>query len=380
MAENTKTTEQIYAEIDRVYRINAEKVLNAFTKNRVAASHFAGTNGYGYDDTGRDVADKVFADVLGKEKAIVRYAFANGTHALSTALFGILRPNDTVLFYGEPYDTLKNVIWGKSGSLTDWGVKAIIADALLNIPPQTRVIYIQRSRGYLLRDSMSVSEINLVINVVREIYPTVITLVDNCYGEFCEETEPDADLIVGSLIKNLGAGIAQTGGYIAGRADLVEQCADRLYTVGTGFEIGCTLNSTREILSGLFRAPSAVASARKSAAYAAEVFKNMGYDTYFTNDITLIIKLGSADKLKQFCHTIQANSPVDSHLTPEPWAMPGYDCDVIMAAGGFVSGASIELSADAPLREPYCVYLQGGIDFEMARIAIDRTAAAIGHK
>lgn len=391
--ETAKIAEAMCAEqfrrIDEIARINGEKVLAAFIDNKVGELHLKGTTGYGYGDDGRDKLDAVFAQVLGTQDALVRHTFVNGTHALSTALFGVLRPNDLLLSVtGKPYDTLQEVIFGKNGgSLTEWGVKydqidikdgGVDYDGIKAKAAACKVAYIQRSRGYSLRPSLTVEEIGKIICAVRAVNPSAIVMVDNCYGELVETTEPTAvgaDLIIGSLIKNLGGGIAQTGGYIAGRADLVELCAYRLTTVGTGKEVGCSLGENRGMYLGLFHAPEAVANAVKTATFAAAFFTALGYEAFPKHDepradIIEALQLGGEQALVAFCEGIQSGSPVDSSATPEPWDMPGYDSKVIMAAGAFTMGASIELSADAPLREPYAVWLQGGLTFPTGRMGI----------
>lgn len=382
-----------FAQIDRIAELNGQKVLKAFIDNRVSEGCLKGTTGYGYGDMGRDTADKVFAQALGGEDAIVRHNFVNGTHALSTALFGILRPDDELVFLtGAPYDTLEGVV-GKdgdegSGSLRDFGVKNRIIDLKADGTPDldavragakgAKVGYIQRSRGYSLRPSFTVDVIGEVIKAAREGNPDIIILTDNCYGEFVEEKEPlavGADLIVGSLIKNPGGGIASTGGYICGRADLVEKCADRLTCVGMGKEVGCTLNMNREILMGFFFCPQTVANALKTSVFACRLFEKLGYKTLPESherrtDIIASILLENEENLTAFCKGIQKGSPVDSYVTPEAWDMPGYESKVIMAAGAFTMGASIELSADAPIREPYAVWLQGGITYSSGKAGI----------
>lgn len=381
---------EAFARIDATARCNSEKVLKAFIDNRVGELHLKGTTGYGYGDDGRDKLDAVFAQVLGAEDALVRHNFVNGTHAISTALFGVLRPGDLMLsLTGEPYDTLKEVIFGeKGGSLSEFGVKYdqidLLPDGHVNFGQigerarACKVAYIQRSRGYSLRPSLTISEISEMIDAVRLVNPTAIIVVDNCYGELVERVEPcdvGADLIIGSLIKNLGGGIAETGGYIAGRKEYIELCAYRLTTVGTGKEVGCSLNQNRGMYLGLFNAPSVVASAVKTATFASAFFSLLGFEAFpnyneYRTDIITAIKLGSRKALIAFCEGIQSGSPVDSFVTPEPWDMPGYDSQVIMAAGAFTMGASIELSADAPLREPFAVWLQGGITYDTGRMGI----------
>ena len=383
-----------FARIEETCRLNSEKVLKAFIDNRVGDMHLKGTTGYGYGDEGRDKLDEVFASVLGAEDALVRHSFVNGTHALSTALFGVLRPNDLMLAVtGRPYDTLEQVIFGESGgSLKEFGVKYQQIDLLPDGTPDykkiaelsksAKMVYIQRSRGYSLRPSLTVEVIGRIVSAVKDAGSTAVIMVDNCYGEFVEEKEPlavGADLIAGSLIKNPGGGICSTGGYIAGRKDLVELCSYRLTTVGTGKEAGCSLSQNREMFMGLFNAPAAVANALKTSVFASALFEELGFtalpacDEYRT-DIICYIKLGSPERLIAFCKGIQAASPVDSTAAPEPWDMPGYGCKVIMAAGCFTMGSSIELSADAPLREPYAVWVQGGVSYYAARLGIMNAA------
>ncbi len=379
-----------FARIDHTARCNSEKVLKAFIDNRVGEMHLKGTTGYGYGDDGRDKLDAVFAQILGAEDALVRHNFVNGTHAISTALFGVLRPGDLMLsLTGRPYDTLNDVIFGEyGGSLTEFGVKYdqidLLPDGRVNfgkineLARSCKVAYIQRSRGYSLRPSITVSEISEMVDSVKSVNPEAIIIVDNCYGELVERVEPcdvGADLIVGSLIKNLGGGIAETGGYIAGKKELIELCAYRLTTVGTGKEVGCSLNMNRSMFMGLFHAPETVKNAVKTATFASALFRQLGFTAYpnhneYRTDIITAIKLGSKENLIAFCEGIQSGSPIDSFVTPEPWDMPGYDSQVIMAAGAFTMGASIELSADAPLREPYAVWLQGGLTYDTGRTGI----------
>ena len=377
--------------IEKNCRHNSQKVLKAFIDNNVSEMHLKGTTGYGYGDDGRDKADRVFADIVGAEDALVRYNFVNGTHALSTMLFGILRPNDTMLAVtGAPYDTLEQVISGdRGGSLKEFGVKFEQIDLLPDGRPDleeikkraktAKMVYIQRSRGYSLRPSLSVSVIAEICEAVRGAGSNAVIAVDNCYGEFCEYVEPTsvgADIIVGSLIKNPGGGICSTGGYIAGKADLVELCSYRLTTVGTGKEVGCSLGmQNRELFMGMYNAPLAVSNALKTAVFASAFFEELGFEAFpksdeYRTDIITSIKLGTPERLIAFCEGIQAYSPVDSSAAPEPWDMPGYNCQVIMAAGCFTMGSSIELSADAPLREPYAVWLQGGTSYHGAATGI----------
>lgn len=382
-----------FAEIDRIAEHNGQKVLKAFIDSKVSESCLKGTTGYGYGDIGRDTADKVFAQAFGGEDAIVRHTFVNGTHALSTALFGVLRSGDTLLACtGKPYDTLEEVIGIRgengSGSLVDFGVKYVQADLvdekapdlekIAELSKNAKVAYIQRSRGYSLRPSLTVDIIGGIASAAKKANPDIIVMVDNCYGEFVEEKEPlsvGADLIIGSLIKNPGGGIASTGGYICGRADLVEKCADRLTCVGMGKEVGCSLNQCREILLGFFMSPQVVASALKTSVFACRFFEKLGFETLPKSgekrtDIIASILLKNEENLVAFCQGIQKGSPVDSYVTPEAWDMPGYESKVIMAAGAFTMGASIELSADAPIREPFAAWLQGGLTYASGKAGI----------
>lgn len=386
--------ENKFKEIDDIARYNQQKVLSAFIKNGVSESHLGISTGYGYDDRGREVLEKVFADCMGAESSLIRHNFVSGTHTLTVALFGLLRPNDKMLcLTGRPYDTLIGVLGidGHSdGSLTDFGIEynqvELGADGYPDIDTikkelsinKYKLAYIQRSRGYSLRPSLSVSDIEKLCKAVKEVSPDTYIMVDNCYGEFVEKKEPlqvGADIIAGSLIKNPGGGIAPTGGYIAGRADLVEKCAYRLTAPGVGGEVGATLGHSRELYMGLFAAPHVVGEALKTAVFAANLFKSVGYDVKPNwddkrADIIQSILLKNSDSLIAFCQGLQAGSPVDSFAVPYPAPMPGYDSDVIMAAGAFTLGASIELSADAPLREPYAVWLQGGLNFHSGEIGI----------
>ncbi|MCC8068255.1 MAG: methionine gamma-lyase family protein [Ruminococcus sp.] len=381
------------ASVDTIAEFNGAKVLSAFINNRVSSSCLNGSTGYGYGDIGRDTLDKVFAQVLETEDAIVRHNFVSGTHALSVALFGVLRPNDTLLaITGKPYDTLEEVIGISgnvgNGSLMDYGIKYeqvnLLDDGSMDLNTiadrckGVKVAYIQRSRGYSLRPAFTISDIEKVIKVVKEVSPNTIVMVDNCYGEFVEKHEPSfvgADLIIGSLIKNAGGGIAKTGGYIAGRKDLVELCSYRLTCIGMGKEVGCSLDENREMFLGLFLAPDVVANAIKTSTFACELLSRLGFDCFpkkgeTRGDIITAIKLKTSENLIAFCQGIQKGSPVDSFVSPEPWDMPGYNDKVIMAAGTFTMGASIELSADAPLREPFAVWLQGGITYTSGKLGI----------
>lgn len=382
-----------FERIDAISELNTQKVLSAFQKHRVAESYFAGTTGYGYDDIGRDKLEEIYADIFGTEDALVRIAFANGTHTITCALFGTLKPGDVLLSaVGAPYDTLLGVIGVVDkgpGSLKDWGVEYRQVDLLNNKPdlegmakaaadPRVKVVLIQRSRGYATRASLSVDEIGEMCRVIKAANPNVSILVDNCYGEFVEEKEPTqvgADLVMGSLIKNPGGGLAPTGGYIAGRRDLVEGAAMRLTCPGIGKECGSTLGNNRLMYQGLFMAPHTVAQALKTAVFAARVMELLDYEvepasSAVRHDIIQMIHMRQPEALKKFCRGIQMGAPVDSYVTPEPWDMPGYDSQVIMAAGAFIQGASIELSADAPMREPYTVYMQGGLTYESGKTGV----------
>lgn len=382
-----------FARIEETAEYCGAKVLKAFSDNRVSEPCFYGSTGYGYGDVGREVIDKVFAQVLGTEDALVRFNFVSGTHALSVALFGVLRTGDKMVSVtGKPYDTLEEVIGlaGEkgNGSLMDYGVEYDQVDLLADGSPDfdritetvkgAKVAYIQRSRGYSLRPAFTVADIEKMVQAIKKGNPDAIVMVDNCYGEFVETREPSevgADIIIGSLIKNAGGGIARTGGYIAGRADLVELCSYRLTCVGMGKEVGCTLGMNREMLLGLFFAPDVVAAALKTSAFASELFTLMGYECSPRKDdprgdIITAICLGDKEHLTAFCRGIQKGAPVDSFVTPEPWDMPGYTSQVIMAAGAFTMGASIELSADAPIREPFAVWMQGGITYTSGKLGV----------
>lgn len=381
-----------FAQIDEIAEYNQLKVLSAFNRQGLSETHFVGSTGYGYGDRGREVLDAVFAEVMGCEDALVRHNFVSGTHALTTALFGVLRPGDVMVsITGSPYDTMEEVIGIRgenTGSLKDFGVHYRQLNLLPDGTPDyeqiaeavkgAKVAYIQRSRGYVLRPSLRISEIEKLCKAVRAGNRDAIIMVDNCYGEFVEEREPTqagADLIIGSLIKNAGGGIAQTGGYIAGRKDLVELCAYRLTSPGMGKEVGCTLGQTRNMFMGLFFAPDVVENAVKTAVFASAYFELLGFEVYPKfdeprTDIIQAVTLGSEAGLVAFCQGVQKGSPVDAFVQPEPWAMPGYDSPVIMAAGAFTMGASIELSADGPIREPYAVWLQGGLTYHSGKMGI----------
>ncbi len=383
-----------FERVDAITEENTQKVLSAFQKHRVAEGDFAGTTGYGYDDQGRDKLDNIFADLFGTEDALVRVQFVNGTHAITAALFGVLRPGDILVSaIGAPYDTLLGaigVVDKGPGSLRDFGVGYrqvdLTADNRPNLPGiaaavqevGVKAVLIQRSKGYSTRASLGVEEIGSICAAIRAANPAVSILVDNCYGEFVETIEPThvgADLVVGSLIKNPGGGLAPTGGYLAGRHDLIEGAAMRLTAPGIGKECGSTLGSNRSLYQGLFLAPHTTAQAVKTALFAARMMELLGYavepsSTEVRHDIIQMLHFGSPEPLKRFCRGIQSGAPVDSYVTPEPWDMPGYDCQVIMAAGAFIQGASIELSCDAPMREPYTAYLQGGLTYESGKLGV----------
>ena len=382
-----------FSRIDIIAQENTQRVLAAFQDHRVADSYFAGTTGYGYDDLGRDKLDEIYAALFGTEAALVRIQFVNGTHAIASALFGALKAGDVLVSaVGAPYDTLLGVIGTAEkghGSLKDYGVEYRQVELVDDAPdlegiarmaadPKVKAVLIQRSKGYSTRASLSVAEIGEMCAIIKRANPNAAILVDNCYGEFVETLEPThvgADLVVGSLIKNPGGGLAPTGGYIAGRRDLVEGAAQRLTVPGIGGECGCTLGQNRLLYQGLFLAPHTVAQAVKTAVFGAKVMELLGYETEphssaVRHDIIQMIHMREPEALKKFCKGIQFGAPVDSYVTPEPWDMPGYDSQVIMAAGAFIQGASIELSADAPMRPPYTVYLQGGLTFESGRLGI----------
>lgn len=390
-----------FDKIDATAEYNTRRVMEAFQDNRVSESHFAGTTGYGYDDLGRDTLDKIYAQLFGTESALVRLGFVNGTHALTAAMFALCKPGETVLAAtGLPYDTLRNAI-GISGdchgSLKFYGIDYAQVDmaasgepdydgiARAASDPKVTGVMIQRSRGYADRKALTVQEIEKIVKAVRAVNPTANIMVDNCYGEFTDIIEPThvgADIIAGSLIKNPGGGIAPTGGYVAGKAELVERAAMRLTTPGIGGECGSTLGNNRLLYQGLFLAPHTVAQALKTAVFCAAMMDELGIPSSPTvdekrSDIIQMVHLGSPEAMERFCLGIQAGAPVDSFVTPEPWPMPGYDCPVIMAAGAFIQGASIELSADGPMRPPYTVYMQGGLTFESGKFGIMMAVSAM---
>lgn len=390
-----------FREIERRAELNTRRVMEAFQDNRVSESCFAGTTGYGYDDLGRETLDKIYARIFGTEAALVRLQFVNGTHALAAALFALAAPGDTILAVtGTPYDTLRTAL-GISGdafgSLRFYGIDYAQVDLTAAgepdydairraaADPKVAAVTLQRSRGYEDRRALTIDEIEKICRTVREVNPAAHIMVDNCYGEFIDVREPThvgADLIAGSLIKNPGGGLAPTGGYVAGKAELVERAAFRLTTPGIGGECGSTLGNNRLLYQGLFLAPHTVAQALKTAVFCAAMMDELGIETSprvedDRSDIIQMIKLGSADRMKRFCLGIQSGAPVDSYVTPEPWAMPGYEDEVIMAAGAFIQGSSIELSADGPMREPYTVYMQGGLTYESGKLGIMMAVSAM---
>ncbi len=382
-----------FAEIDEVSMKCTERVMEAFQEFKVSDSCFAGTTGYGYDDLGRETLDKVWARVFGAESALVRIGFVNGTHAIASAIFAALKPGDTLMStMGAPYDTLRTAI-GISGdafgSLRFYGVGYHQVNTLDGAPDmasirraaeglQPAAALIQRSRGYDARRALTVDEIGEIVRTIKSVSPDTACIVDNCYGEFTDVLEPTmvgADLIAGSLIKNPGGGLAPTGGYIAGREDLVSNAANRLTVPGIGGECGSTLGNNRALFQGLFMAPHTTAQALKTAALCAAMLEELGFKTEpgameKRSDIIQTITLETPENLKRFCKGIQSGSPVDSYVTPEPWAMPGYEDEVIMAAGAFIQGSSIELSCDGPMREPYFAFLQGGLTYESGKLGI----------
>ena len=387
-----KSLHDRFEEIDKNAEYNQMKVIKAMQDNKVAEMHLSGTTGYGYNDDGRDTLEKVYSEIFKTEDALVRPQIICGTHALNVALSSNLRPGDELLSpVGKPYDTMDEIIGIRSskGSLAEYGITYAQVDLLPDggfdyegiknaINERTKLVTIQRSKGYASRPTLSVERIGELISFIKGIKPDVICMVDNCYGEFVERIEPSqvgADMIVGSLIKNPGGGLAPCGGYIAGKKECVEQAAYRLSSPGLGKEVGATLGVNQSFYQGLFLSPVVVAGALKGAIFAANVYEKAGFvvrpdGSEPRYDIIQAVELGSADGLLAFCKGIQAAAPVDSFVTPEPWPMPGYDSDVIMAAGAFVQGSSIELSADGPLKEPYSVFFQGGLTWYHAKLGI----------
>lgn len=379
-----------FNEIEEIALFNQEKVLDAFRNNSVALRHFSQTNGYGYDDIGRDTLCNVFADIFASDSAIVSPLLVSGTHTLTVALFGMLRPNDELLsITGAPYDTLNDVINGENnGSLKDFNISYKQVDLKNNalddeaisraINSKTKVVFIGRSRGYQWRNALSISDIKHAVQLVKSIKNDVIVMCDNCYGEFTDMIEPTqvgVDVIAGSLIKNPGGGLAPTGGYICGRKDLIEKIAFRMTSPSIGMEVGSYAYGYKDFYQGIFLAPHTTMNAIKGSLLFGKVFELLGFETMplsnsHCNDIIRSIKFDTKEQLIKFCQAIQKASPIDSNVMPLPWAMPGYDDEVIMAAGTFVAGASIELSADSPIKEPYIAYLQGGLTYEHVKIAL----------
>lgn len=394
IAQAEETLKDKFKSIDDIALYNQKKVLEAFREHKVATRHFAGTTGYGYDDIGRDTLCRIYARVLGTEEAIVSPNIVSGTHALTIALFSALRPGDeAVSVTGEPYDTLNDVIYGKNnGSLADYKIRFTVFDQskkedYLNYiqKRQPKAVFIQRSRGYTSRNALSIDEIERIIKEIKNISADSILIVDNCYGEFTEKREPTevgADLIAGSLIKNAGGGLAPTGGYIAGKKSAVIQASYRLTSPSIGNEVGSYEAGYRSFYQGLFYAPHVTAQALKGCFLFAETMRSFGClakpekDDY-AGDIICSICFDSKEKLIAFVQAVQRSSPVDSYVTPEPWDMPGYENQVIMAAGCFVAGASIELSCDSPIKEPYIAYIQGGLSYEHIKIAVEECAKSL---
>ena len=386
--------EPIFKKIDEVCEYNTAKVLHAFQKYNISDMHFGTTTGYGYGDVGRDVTEKVFAEVLGAEDCLVRNQFISGSHALTVALFAFLRPGDTMLsICGKPYDTLDKVIGieDNNSSLKSFGVNYEQIDMVDDdfdyekikervLQGNIKLIEIQRSRGYSTRRSITLDKMEKVVKLIKELDSSIIIMVDNCYGELVEKFEPTsfgADVIVGSLIKNLGGGIAQNGAYIAGRSDLIELASERLTVPGQGKEVGPSQGANRFILQGLFMAPSVVRSSLKTAVFASKMLEDLGFKPVprfdeKRSDIVQTIEFGSSDKVIKYCQGIQKGSPIDSNSVPEPWDMPGYTDKVIMAAGAFTQGSSIELSCDAPIRPPYIAFMQGGLTYEYGKLGVMR--------
>ena len=395
VSEAEESIKEQFKHIENICEINQLRVMKAFADNRVSDSHFVATTGYGYDDLGRDTLDRVYADIMGAEDALVRHNFISGTHTISTALFAVLRPNDILVsITGKPYDTLEEVIGiqgeAGNGSLKDFGVKYVQIDLKHDGTPDleqikftlthmnVKAVTIQRSKGYGWRPTYSAKDIGALIEFVKEISPETICIVDNCYGEFTELSEPTdvgVDMMAGSLIKNPGGGLAPVGGYIVGKKECVENAACRLTSPGLAKEVGASLGILNSFYQGFFLAPTVTAGALKGAIFAANIYEACGFPVVpngseSRHDIIQAVELGSAEAMEAFCQGIQAAAPVDSYVTPIPYAMPGYNCDVIMAAGAFIQGSSIELSADGPIRAPYSVYFQGGLTWFHAKTGI----------
>lgn len=397
-----RSLEERFKAIDKIAECNQLKVLNAMQKHHLAEAHFAPTTGYGYNDIGRETLEKVYADIFDTEAALVRPQITCGTHALYLALSSNLRPGDELLSpVGKPYDTMEEIIGIRpsKGSLAEYGISykqvELLEDGSFDfegirnaVSERTKMVTIQRSKGYLTRATFSVAQIGELIAFIKQINPDIICMVDNCYGEFVELSEPSnvgADMVVGSLIKNPGGGLAPIGGYICGTKECVDNAYYRLTAPGLGGEVGATLGVNKDFFQGLFQAPQVVAGAVKGAVFAANLYEKLGFkcipdSTESRHDIIQAVTFHDPEKVIAFCEGIQYAAPVDSHVTPTPWAMPGYDSDVIMAAGAFISGASIELSADAPMHEPYTVYFQGGLSYHHAKFGIMKSLAQLEHK
>ena len=401
--EAEKQVADLYAELDDIKAFNQYKILEAFQKNKISDMHFSWNTGYGYDDPGREAMEKVYCDIFKTEAALVRPIIVNGTHALTLTLTGILRPGDELIYCtGKPYDTLEEVIGLRgegNGSLKEFGVTYnqveltedgnIDIEALRKaITPKTRMVTVQRATGYGWRKAITIDQIEEWATMVHSINPNIVCMVDNCYGEFLDTKEPTevgADIIAGSLIKNPGGGLALTGGYITGKADLVEKISYRMTSPGIGGECGLMFGQTRTMFQGLFLAPQAVNAAVKGSILCAKAFDNLGYEVCpkaeeKRSDIIEAVKLCTPEAMCAFAEGIQAAAPIDSHVTPVPWAMPGYDSEVIMAAGAFVQGSSIELSADGPLRDPYIIYFQGGLTYEHSKFGVIKALQALYDK
>ena len=388
-----KEVKSQFAKLDDIMAYNQYKVLDAFQKNRISDMHFSWNTGYGYDDPGRDAIERTYADIFHTDAALVRPTIVNGTHALAITLLGILRPGDELIYCtGGPYDTLEEVIGIRgegNGSLKDYGISykqvELLPDGSLDlegirkaISPKTKMVTVQRATGYGWRKAITIDQIEEWASFIKELNPDIIKMVDNCYGEFLDIKEPTdvgADVIAGSLIKNPGGGLALTGGYVAGRQDLIDKIQYRMTCPGIGGECGLTFGQTRAMFQGIFLAPKVVNGAVKGAVLCGEVYKKLGYEICpqtddTRSDIIQAVRLGSPEKVVAFCEGIQAAAPIDAHVKPIPWDMPGYESQVGMAAGAFVQGSSIELSADAPIREPYNVYFQGGLTYEHSKFGV----------
>ena len=386
-----------FTKLDDIMAYNQYKVLDAFQKNRISDMHFSWNTGYGYDDPGRDAIERTYADIFHTDAALVRPTIVNGTHALAITLLGILRPGDELIYCtGGPYDTLEEVIGIRgegNGSLKDYGISykqvELLPDGSLDlegirkaISPKTKMVTVQRATGYGWRKAITIDQIEEWASFIKELNPDIIKMVDNCYGEFLDIKEPTdvgADVIAGSLIKNPGGGLALTGGYVAGRQDLIDKIQYRMTCPGIGGECGLTFGQTRAMFQGIFLAPKVVNGAVKGAVLCGEVYKKLGYEICpqtddTRSDIIQAVRLGSPEKVVAFCEGIQAAAPIDAHVKPIPWDMPGYESQVVMAAGAFVQGSSIELSADAPIREPYNVYFQGGLTYEHSKFGVIKSA------